>query len=50
MPPKKSFTRRVGECIVDLLAFMTVKNVSELFKISWGAVKNIDKECLRKHY
>ena len=29
---------------------MTVQDVSELFKISWGTVKNIDKEYLRKHY
>jgi len=35
---------------VDLLAFMTVQDVSELFKISWGTVKNIDKEYLQKHY
>ena len=35
---------------MDLLAFMTVQDVSELFKISWGTVKNIDKEYLQKHY
>jgi transposase len=29
---------------------MTVQDVSELFKISWGTVKNIDKEYLQKHY
>jgi len=36
--------------IVDLLQFMTVQDVSELFKISWGTIKNIDKEYLQKHY
>jgi transposase len=29
---------------------MTVQDVSELFKISWGTVKNIDKGYLQKHY
>ena len=29
---------------------MTVQDVSELFKISWGTVKNIDKDYLQKHY
>lgn len=36
--------------IVDLLQFMTVQDVSELFKISWGTIKNIDKDYLQKHY
>ncbi|NCA77762.1 MAG: ISL3 family transposase [Alphaproteobacteria bacterium] len=36
--------------MIDLLAFMTVQDVSELFKISWGTVKSIDKEYLQKHY
>jgi len=29
---------------------MTVQDVSELFGISWGTIKNIDKEYLQKHY
>ena len=29
---------------------MTVQDVSQLFKISWGTVKQIDKEYLQKHY
>ena len=29
---------------------MTVQDVSNLFKISWGTVKQIDKEYLQKHY
>jgi transposase len=29
---------------------MTVQDVSELFKISWGTIKNIDKDYLQKHY
>jgi len=29
---------------------MTVQDVSQLFKISWGTVKQIDKEYLKKHY
>ena len=39
---KKSYTRRIAACIIDLLQFMTVQDVSEVFKISWGTVKNID--------
>lgn len=35
---------------MDLLACMTVQDVSELFGINWGTVKNIDKEYLKKHY
>lgn len=50
MPRKKSYTHRVAESIVDLLRYMTVQDVSELLNISWGTVKNIDKEYLRKHY
>jgi len=33
-----------------LLAFMTVQDVSESCKMSWGTVKSIDKEYLQKHY
>jgi len=29
---------------------MTVQDVSHLFKISWGTVKQIDKEYLQKNY
>jgi len=29
---------------------MTVQDVSDLFRISWGTIKNIDKEYLQKHY
>jgi transposase len=29
---------------------MTVQDVSEVFRLSWGTIKNIDKEYLRKHY
>ena len=29
---------------------MTVQDVSHLFKISWGTVKQIDKEYLQRHY
>jgi transposase len=40
----------MGDSIVDLLQFMTVQDVSGLFRISWGTIKNIDKEYLQKHY
>jgi transposase len=50
MPRKKSYTHRIAECIVDLLAFLTVQDVSHLFKISWGTVKQIAKEYLQRHY
>ena len=47
---KKSYTHRLSNCIVDLLAYMAVQDVSKFYKISWGTVKNIDKEYLQKHY
>ena len=50
MLTKKSYSHRLSNCIVDLLVYMTVRDVSEFFKISWGTVKNIDKEHLQKHY
>jgi transposase len=40
----------MSDSIVDLLQFMTVQDVSGLFRISWGTIKNIDKEYLQKHY
>jgi len=29
---------------------MTVQDVSKLYRLNWGTVKNIDKEYLKKHY
>jgi transposase len=29
---------------------MTVQDVSDIYNLSWGTVKNIDKEYLKKYY
>lgn len=47
---KKSYTRKLGYYILDLLRCMTIEDVAQNLKLSWNTVKNIEKSYLKRHY
>lgn len=48
--PKKHWTKSLGRFVVDLLRYSTVEDVARHLKMSWGTIKEIHLDSLRKKY
>jgi len=48
--PKKHFTHTVEEYVMDLCAYMTIRDVAEHTGLHWATVKEIDKKRLKRFY
>jgi len=48
--PKKSYTKVFERYVLELLNYMTIKDVATHLAISWDTVKNIQKKYLHKHF
>lgn len=48
--PKKRVTLSFEAYVINLMNFCTVDHVAKFLGVSWGTIKNIHKEYLRKEY
>ena len=47
---KCNYTRSFERYAVDLCRLLPISDIEKLLKVSWGTIKEIEKEYLKKHY
>ncbi len=48
--PKRRYIRAFGRYVLDLLESMTCEDVAKHVGVSWGMIRDIEKEHLKRHY
>jgi len=48
--PLRRWTRRLGQYIIDLLSFATIKDVAEHLHMSWNTIKDIHRLALERKF
>ncbi len=48
--PRFTYTKALGRCVLDLVKYMTIADVSRYLGLSWDIIKSIQKRYLQKKY
>jgi transposase len=48
--PKKRYTISFERFVINLMGFATIEHVAKFLGVSWGLIKNIHKDYLRREY